>query len=166
MDETKCDGVSGTARDRSVVADPCGDLAVFPTDIARAPVKRQSNVQTSVGACLGTKNRLVCHAIDQVASVSLIARRILKLARVVGCAKFVNSGISLSRILRRLAGRRRRVVRKTNLVREHPRVTDGQMQSIRILLEWIAISGQNGGFYVYSTPRNYPDRYCGRCRPD
>src|SRR6266478_955753 len=164
MDETKCNGVSGTARDRSVVADPCGDLAVFPTDIARAPVKRQRNVQTSVGACLGTKNRLVCHAIDQVASVSLIARRIRKLARVVGCAKFVNSGISLSRIVRRLVGRRLRVVRKTNLAREHRRVTDGEMQSIRILREWIAISGQNGRLDVDGVPWNYLDQCCGRSR--
>src|SRR5215469_17169615 len=75
---------------------PSRYLAVLPNYVARAPVKAESRIQSTIRSRIRAEDGLACHAINQIIAAAQVARRIWKLAPVVRATEFVDARIRLA----------------------------------------------------------------------
>src|SRR5580704_17294445 len=92
--QTNANVVLRAAFKRSIDAGPCRDLNIFAAYIARAIVKANRCIQSSVRTGVWAVQSLTSHPIDQIVAAALETGGAGKLAAVVDTAEFVFTRIS------------------------------------------------------------------------
>src|SRR5438045_3301661 len=85
--------VGSAFRKGCIKTHPSSYLAVLPSYVARAPVKTESRIQSTIRSRIRAENGLACHAINQIVAAAQASCRIRKLASVVRATEFVDTGI-------------------------------------------------------------------------